>query len=346
MPHEEPVGRDRPPHLGLVAPVGGDRGVPVGEVRREAVRHHVHRQRPPLRPGDVLRRHGRLELRRDRPLEARPPRLGRAAQRQQHRRVRVRGGQLRPERSGRPVDGRLVPGEHRVEIRRLAAGRRSPHRDVLVALDQLGHVVAGAAEQLLERMLQRVRSRPADAGADQLERHDEIIRRGHAVSDTLRPMIETALSDLAGWCADLIENVGSIAIPYLILGSLLQWGQTLLNSVAWRNVLQASYPEKHILQKEISAGYAAGVGLNSVLPGQAGTITYLALFRASIYGSSVATIAAGAAVQAIFWSIVGGLVYLLLFFSRPDAFDVKLGTITSWIGDHLPITLVLVAAAA
>jgi len=159
-------------------------------------------------------------------------------------------------------------------------------------------------------------------------------------------MIESALSDLAGWFGDLIENVGSIGLGYLILGCLLQWGQTLLNSVAWRNVLQASYPEKHILQKEISAGYAAGVGLNSVLPGQAGTITYLALFRASISGSSVATITAGAAVQAIFWSIVGGLVYLLLFFSRPDAFDVKLGTITSWIGDHLVITLLLVAAAA
>jgi hypothetical protein len=159
-------------------------------------------------------------------------------------------------------------------------------------------------------------------------------------------MIESALSDLAGWFGDLIENVGSIGLGYLILGCLLQWGQTLLNSVAWRNVLQASYPEKHILQKEISAGYAAGVGLNSVLPGQAGTITYLALFRASISGSSVATITAGAAVQAIFWSIVGGLVYLLLFLSRPDAFDVKLGTITSWIGDHLVITLLLAAAAA
>ena len=99
-------------------------------------------------------------------------------------------------------------------------------------------------------------------------------------------MIESALSDFAGWFADLIENVGSIGLGYLILGCLLQWGQTLLNSVAWRNVLQASYPEKHILQKEISAGYAAGVGLNSVLPGQAGTITYLALFRASISGQA------------------------------------------------------------
>jgi len=41
-----------------------------------------------------------------------------------------------------------------------------PHRDVVVAAEQLGHVVAGAVKQLLEGELQRVRSRPADAGAD------------------------------------------------------------------------------------------------------------------------------------------------------------------------------------
>jgi uncharacterized membrane protein YbhN (UPF0104 family) len=158
-------------------------------------------------------------------------------------------------------------------------------------------------------------------------------------------MLLNVLNELAGWFEDLIDNVASIPLGYLLLGFVLQWGQTLLNSVAWRNVLQAAYPRTNVLQKEVSAVYAAGVGLNSVLPGQAGTITYLALFRASINGSSVATIAAGAAVQAIFWSIVGGLVYLLLFLSRPDAFDVKLGTITGWIGDHLFLSVLIAAAA-
>ena len=84
-------------------------------------------------------------------------------------------------------------------------------------------------------------------------------------------------------------------------------------------MLRAAYPDKHILQKEISAAYAGGVALNSVLPGQAGTVTDLALFRASIPGSSVTTIVAGAGVQAIFWSIVGGLVYVALFLARRTA---------------------------
>lgn len=152
-------------------------------------------------------------------------------------------------------------------------------------------------------------------------------------------------SNLEGWLDSLLSDVGSIEFRYLALGFALQWGQTLFNSVAWCNVLKAAYPDKHVQQKEISAGYAGGVGLNSVLPGQAGTITYLALFRASIQDSSVATIVAGAAVQAIFWSIVGALVYLLLFLSRPKSYDVSLGAVATWIGDHKALTLFLIVAA-
>ena len=151
------------------------------------------------------------------------------------------------------------------------------------------------------------------------------------------------LSDLAGWIETTFDNIASIDPIYLVIGFAFQFGQTLLNSVAWRNVLQAAYPDKHILQKEISAAYAGGVGLNSVLPGQAGTVTYLALFRASISGSSVTTIVSGAAVQAIFWSTVGGLVYLALFLSAPASFDEALGAVWTWMGDHLFVTLLVIA---
>ena len=151
------------------------------------------------------------------------------------------------------------------------------------------------------------------------------------------------LSDLAGWVETTFDNIASIDPIYLVIGFAFQFGQTLLNSVAWRNVHQAAYPDKHILQKEISAAYAGGVGLNSVLPGQAGTVTYLALFRASISGSSVTTIVSGAAVQAIFWSTVGGLVYLALFLSAPASYDEALGAVWTWMGDHLFVTLLVIA---
>jgi uncharacterized membrane protein YbhN (UPF0104 family) len=151
------------------------------------------------------------------------------------------------------------------------------------------------------------------------------------------------LSDLAGWLETTFDNVASIDPIYLIVGFAFQFGQTLLNSIAWRNVLRAAYPDKHILQKEISAAYAGGVALNSVLPGQAGTVTYLALFRASIPGSSVTTIVAGAGVQAIFWSIVGGLVYVALFLSAPDSIDVALGSVWMWMEDHPALTLLIAA---
>ncbi|MDX6535105.1 MAG: glycosyltransferase AglD [Gaiellales bacterium] len=152
------------------------------------------------------------------------------------------------------------------------------------------------------------------------------------------------LGDIAGWFGSLIDNVSSISLWYLLLGCAFQCGQTLFNSVAWRGVLQAAYPDKHIRQSEISAGYAGGVALNSVLPGQAGTVTYLALFRASIPGSSVATITAGAAVQAIFWSLVGGLVYLVLLLERPESFTVEIGAVADWIGAHWVMSLLIATA--
>ena len=58
----------------------------------------------------------------------------------------------------------------------LSLRSRVPDGDVVVAAEQLGHVVAGAAEQVFERLFERVRPRPADTGADQLESHGEIIR--------------------------------------------------------------------------------------------------------------------------------------------------------------------------
>jgi uncharacterized membrane protein YbhN (UPF0104 family) len=153
------------------------------------------------------------------------------------------------------------------------------------------------------------------------------------------------LGDIADWFGSMIDGVLSISPWYLLLGCAFQCGQTLLNSVAWRGVLQAAYPDKHVLQSEISAGYAGGVALNSMLPGQAGTVTYLALFRASIPGSSVTTIASGAVVQAIFWSLVGGLVYLVLLLDRPESFTVELGAVADWIGAHRVLSVLLAAAA-
>src|SRR5207237_6870772 len=74
--------------------------------------------------------------------------------------------QLTPEGSARPIDRRHVPRHDRIQVIALAVHGRLPEAIVLGPLEDLEHVVAAAAEELLERELQRRRSRSANARAD------------------------------------------------------------------------------------------------------------------------------------------------------------------------------------
>ena len=54
--------------------------------------------------------------------------------------------------------------------------------------------------------------------------------------------------------------------------------------------------------REIFAAYAGGIGLNSFLPAQAGTIAYLGMYRAIIVNSRMVTIVAGGIAQNLFYA--------------------------------------------
>ena len=71
--------------------------------------------------------------------------------------------------------------------------------------------------------------------------------------------------------------------------------------------------------REIFATYAGGIGLNSFLPAQAGTIAYLGMYRAIIVNSRMVTIVAGGIAQNLFYAVIGTLVYIYLFTRRAGA---------------------------
>jgi uncharacterized membrane protein YbhN (UPF0104 family) len=127
------------------------------------------------------------------------------------------------------------------------------------------------------------------------------------------------LTTLGDWFADVWDQITGIEIQYLIIGCTLQSGQTFLNGLAWRNILRASFPEEHVPLREIFAAYAGGIGLNSFLPAQAGTIAYLGMYRAIIQNSKMVTIVAGGIAQNLFYAVMGALVYVFLFTSRANA---------------------------
>lgn len=149
------------------------------------------------------------------------------------------------------------------------------------------------------------------------------------------------LEGVAGWFGDVIDEMGRISLPVLIAALALQTGQTALNALSWRNILRAAYPAGGVTYPSVLGIYAAGVGLNNVLPAQAGTAAMISLFRAVISRSTVPGIVGAAFVQGIFFMATAAAVYILLFATSPAAAQVNFGA----LADHPLIVLVAAVAA-
>jgi uncharacterized membrane protein YbhN (UPF0104 family) len=142
--------------------------------------------------------------------------------------------------------------------------------------------------------------------------------------------------DVIGWLEDVWTQIKEVPLGYLVLGAVLQILQTSLNGLAYYGILSYAYPGRVELWPIITA-YAVGVSMNNFLPANIGTFVTLLMFVAIIPGSTFVGIFAAYLVNKIFFTIVGGLVYLYLFLAAGAAFNVELG----WFRDH-PVALLLI----
>ncbi|HET9287888.1 MAG TPA: lysylphosphatidylglycerol synthase domain-containing protein [Gaiella sp.] len=142
--------------------------------------------------------------------------------------------------------------------------------------------------------------------------------------------------DVLDWLDDVWKQIKDVPVGYLVLGGLLQVLQTSLNGLAYYGILAYAYPGRVQLWPIITA-YAVGVAMNNFLPANIGTFVTLLMFVAIIPGSTFPGILAAYMVNKIFFTIVGGLVYLYLFLEAGSAFDVELG----WFRDHGALALLL-----
>jgi uncharacterized membrane protein YbhN (UPF0104 family) len=148
--------------------------------------------------------------------------------------------------------------------------------------------------------------------------------------------------DVSGWLSHLWDQISEVSLGYLVLGIALQIAQTTLNGLAYYGILHYAYPDGGVTFWPIVTAYAVGVGMNTFLPANIGTWVTLLMFVAIIPGSTFAGIFAAYLVNKIFFSVVGALVYVLLFLQAGAAFDVELG----WFRVHWLLAILIVAAAA
>jgi len=74
---------------------------------------------------------------------------------------------------------------------------------------------------------------------------------------------------------------------------------------AWRNILQAAYPERRVRWSGVLGAYLGGVGLNAITPARGGDVLKLFLVKHRIAGSTYPTLAASLLVETLFDAVVG-----------------------------------------
>jgi uncharacterized membrane protein YbhN (UPF0104 family) len=122
-------------------------------------------------------------------------------------------------------------------------------------------------------------------------------------------------------------------------------GMQLARAWAWRNVLRAAYPERHIAFLPLAAAYLAGAGINAVVPAHAGDVTKVFLVKRQIPDSSYPAVTSSFLVQTVFDTSIGVLVLLYaitqgLLPPLPQIPDLPAFEISFW-ADHPQLFLIV-----
>lgn len=134
--------------------------------------------------------------------------------------------------------------------------------------------------------------------------------------------------DVAAWLSAVWDSLTSISPVYVVPALALQTLQTAFAAAAWHGILRYAYPGTEVRYRGVLACYATGVALNSVTPAHAGTFVTVLMFVAIIPAATVPGVVAAAAVEKLFFAVVGIVVFLYLFLSVGDSFERKFGFLT------------------
>jgi uncharacterized membrane protein YbhN (UPF0104 family) len=146
--------------------------------------------------------------------------------------------------------------------------------------------------------------------------------------------------DIRGWLSEVWDTITEISAAALIGAVFFSAMQTTAVAFAWYSILRFAYPDQ-TRWRDIYAGYAVAVGLNTVLPANLGTFMMLVLFSV-VVGATFAGVLGAFAVEKIFFTISGTFVYLYLFLTVEGSFDIDF----AFVHERPVATVLLIASAA
>jgi uncharacterized membrane protein YbhN (UPF0104 family) len=95
------------------------------------------------------------------------------------------------------------------------------------------------------------------------------------------------------------SHLASVELRPLLLAVCCHLVKLACTSRAWRNVIAAAYPDERVRWPSIFAAYAAGVGVNAIVPARGGDVLRLYLAHRAVPGSTYTTLGSTYLVMAI-----------------------------------------------
>ena len=96
------------------------------------------------------------------------------------------------------------------------------------------------------------------------------------------------------------EHLATVGWRYLGIALLFHVAKMAARARSWRNILAASYPDATVRWRDVFGSYAAGVGVNAVVPARGGDFLKLYLVKHRIDGATYPTLAATLVVETLF----------------------------------------------
>jgi uncharacterized membrane protein YbhN (UPF0104 family) len=107
-----------------------------------------------------------------------------------------------------------------------------------------------------------------------------------------------------------LDHLQAIAWTPVLLGLVCQLAKTAARTRAWRNILAAAYPDARVHWRSVFGAYAAGAGMNAIVPVRGGDVLKLYIIRRRIEGATYATLASSLLVETIVDALLSGLLLL------------------------------------
>jgi uncharacterized membrane protein YbhN (UPF0104 family) len=102
------------------------------------------------------------------------------------------------------------------------------------------------------------------------------------------------------------SHLASVEWKWLAIGILCHLCKLLAVSRAWRNIVQAAYPDRPVRWRQMFGAYVAGTGVNALIPARGGDVVRLFLAKRRVEGSTYTTLVSTSLLQTLFDMAVAG----------------------------------------